>query len=185
MDIKNRILGDVYFTTDTVVDWIDIFTRPRYRYEIIDSLKFCQKNKGLVIYAWVLMSNHLHMIVSSESDKQVSDIMRDFKKFTSKEIIKTLHEDLQESRKEWILNRFAYAGKIEKKIKSFKFWQEGNCSQGIYLEQYFQQKLDYIHNNPVKAEIVNDADDYKFSSAIDYAGRRANKANYYESFVVQ
>lgn len=95
--------------------------------------------------------------------------MRDFKKFTSKEIIKTLQTDHQESRREWMLNRFEYAGKIDRKIKSFKFWQEGNASQEIFLEQFFQQKLNYIHQNPVKAELVNYADDYLYSSAIDYA----------------
>ena len=91
MDVKNRIEGDVFFTTDTVVDWVDIFTRPIYKHIILESLIYCQKNKGLIIYAWVLMSNHLHMIVGSNSEEnKVSDIMRDFKKFTSKEMLRTL-----------------------------------------------------------------------------------------------
>nr|WP_243350198.1 transposase [Parabacteroides sp. FAFU027] len=71
----------------------------------MDSLRYCQTEKGLIIYAWVLMSNHLHMIVGSEGVKMVSDIMRDFKKFTSKEILRTLQTDPQESRREWMLNR--------------------------------------------------------------------------------
>ena len=65
MDIKNRITGEVYFVTDTVVDWVDIFTRPTYKHIVLESLAYCQKNKGLIIYAWVLMSNHLHAIVRS------------------------------------------------------------------------------------------------------------------------
>jgi len=170
MDIQHRITGEVYFVTDTVVDWVDIFSRPSYRHIILESLQYCQKEKGLIIYAWVLMTNHLHAIVGSTEKNRVSDIWRDFKKFTSKEIVRTLLIDNTESRQEWMLNRFEYSGKNDKKIKNYRFWQEGNDAQGIYLNDYFNQKLNYIHNNPVKAEIVNRAEDYRYSSATDYAG---------------
>ena len=170
MDIQHRINGEVYFVTDTVVDWVDIFTRPIYKHIVIESLQYCQEHKGLIIYAWVLMSNHLHAIVGSEGEAKVSDIWRDFKKFTSKEIIATIKTEISESRSEWMLNRFEYSGKNDKKIKNYRFWQEGNDAQGIYLNEYFEQKLNYIHYNPVKAEIVNWPEDYRYSSAIDYAG---------------
>ncbi len=161
--------------TDTVVDWVDIFTRPKYKHIIIESLRYCQEQKGLIIYAWVLMTNHLHMIVGSEGENNVSDIMRDFKKFTSKEILRTLQADGQESRREWMLSRilsgrFEYAGRNDKKIKNFRFWQEGNDHQEFFLAEYFDQKLNYIHNNPVTAEFVNRPEEYRYSSAIDYAG---------------
>ena len=170
MDIQHRINGEVYFVTDTVVDWVDIFTRPIYKHIVIESLQYCQEHKGLIIYAWVLMSNHLHAIVGSEGEAKVSDIWRDFKKFTSKEIIATIKTEISESRSEWMLNRFEYSGKNDKKIKNYRFWQEGNDAQGIYLNEYFEQKLNYIHYNPVKAEIVIRPEDYRYSSAIDYAG---------------
>ena len=170
MDIKNRIEGEVYFVTDTVVDWVDIFTRPIYRHIIIESLQYCQKEKGLIIYAWVLMTNHLHMIAGTNGENRISDILRDFKKFTSKKIVQTLLVESGESRRDWMLNRFEYAGKNDKKITNYKFWQEGNDAQEIYLNDYFNQKLNYIHYNPVKAEIVNREEDYRFSSAIDWAG---------------
>ncbi|MGB4577170.1 MAG: transposase [Paludibacter sp.] len=170
MDIQHRINGEVYFVTDTVVDWVDIFTRPIYKHIVIESLEYCQEHKGLIIYAWVLMSNHLHAIVGSEGEAKVSDIWRDFKKFTSKDIIATIKTEISESRTEWMLNRFEYSGKNDKKIKNYRFWQEGNDAQGIYLNEYFEQKLNYIHYNPVKAEIVNSPEDYRYSSAIDYAG---------------
>ena len=83
--------------TDTVVDWVDIFTRPIYRHIIIESLEYCQKEKGLIIYAWVLMTNHMHMIVGSTGLNKVSDIMRDFKKFTSKQILHTLLNEIGEN----------------------------------------------------------------------------------------
>ena len=170
MNIQHRITGEVYFVTDTVVDWVDIFTRPVYKHIVLDSLEHCQQNKGLVIYAWVLMSNHLHAIVGSNSHERVSDIWRDFKKYTSKKIIETIKTEITESRSEWMLNRFEYSGKNDKKIKNYRFWQEGNDAQCIYLNDYFEQKLNYIHENPVKAESANRAEDYRYSSAIDYAG---------------
>lgn len=170
MDIQNRITKEIYFVTDTIVDWVDIFTRPEYKQIAVESLSYCQANKGLAIYAWVLMSNHLHAIVGSDSEIPLSDIWRDFKKFTSKKILDTLLSDIQESRREWMLNRFEYAGQNDKKIKNYKLWQEGNDAQQIYLNDYLEQKLNYIHQNPVKAEIVNKPEDYRYSSAIDYAG---------------
>ena len=105
MDIKNRITEQVYFVTDTVVDWVDIFTRPKYKHIILEALTYCQREKGLVIYAWVLMSNHLHAIVSAQEGTTVSEIWRDFKKFTSKQILAELAIDPEESRKEWMQKR--------------------------------------------------------------------------------
>ena len=172
MDLSNTLTKGLYFTTDTVVDWVDIFTRPRYRHIIIESLQYCQNEKGLEIYAWVLMSNHLHMIIGSSGENKVSDIIRDFKKYTSKNILKTLKDDNLESRRVWMLNRFEYGGRNDDKIKNYKFWQDGNDAQLIYTNDYLQQKMNYIHNNPVIAEIVDNPDDYKYSSAIDYAGRK-------------
>ena len=169
MNIANKITEEIYFVTDTVVDWIDIFTRPRYKHIVIESLQYCQQHKGLVIYAWVLMSNHLHAIVGSQGEKMLSDIWRDFKTYTSKQVISRLEQDIEESRREWMLNRFEYAGKSDKKIKNYRFWQVGNHAQEIFLADYFEQKLNYIHENPVKSEIVNRAEDYRYSSAIDYA----------------
>jgi|GEM_PF-415648 len=147
---------------------VDIFSRPFYKHIIIESLQYCQKEKGLLIYAWVIMTNHMHMIVGSGGENKVSDILRDFKKFTSKEIIRTLQVESSESRRDWMLNRFEYAGKNDKKIKNYRFWQDGNDAQEIFLNDYFNQKLNYIHENPVKAEIVNRAEDYRYSSAIDW-----------------
>jgi len=110
------------------------------------------------------------MIVGSSGENSVSDLLPDFKKFTSKEIIHILLTDIQESRRDWMLNRFEYSGKNDKKIKNYRFWQEGNNAQEIYLNDYFNQKLNYIHDNPVKAEIVDRPEEYRYSSAIDYAG---------------
>ncbi len=159
----------MYFLTSTVVDWVDVFTRPIYRYIIIDSLRYCMNEKGLELYAWVIMSNHIHLMAASKPGFHLSDTMRDFKKYTSKQITAAISVE-NESRKEWMLNRFEYAGRNDKKIKNYTFWQDGNEAKPIYSFEFLKQKIDYIHNNPVKAEIVEYAEQYKFSSAIDYAG---------------
>ena len=156
--------------TDTVVDWVDIFTRPTYKHIILESLQYCVQQKGLIIYAWVLMSNHLHTIVSCEENIKIGDIWRDWKKFTSKKILATLVNDTVESRREWMLDRFEFRARNDKRIKQYKFWQDGNGEQLIFSVDYLQQKLNYIHNNPVKAEFVNCPEEYRYSSAIDYAG---------------
>jgi len=172
MGIRNKISeGYIYYLTLTVVDWVDIFTRPDYKHIIVDSLTYCQKNKGLEIYAWCIMSNHMHLIAGASEEYHLADILRDFKKYTSKEIINEIKE-INESRKDWMLNRFEYAGKYDKKIKHYKFWQDGNEPKEIHTNEFLDQKLDYIHNNPVIAEIVEKLEDYKYSSAKDYAGEK-------------
>jgi REP element-mobilizing transposase RayT len=158
----------IYFITATVVNWIDIFSRPIYKYIIIDSLKHCQKEKGLEIYAWVIMTNHIHLIVSAKPNFNLSNILRDFKKFTSKAIIESIQLE-NESRRDWMLNHFEYAAKLSTKNKYYKLWQDGNEPKIIYSNEFMMQKIDYIHNNPVKAEFVNYPEHYKFSSAVDYA----------------
>lgn len=170
MNTANRVLDELYFITTTVVDWVDIFTRPKYKHIILESLAYCQQQKGLKIYAWVLMSNHLHMIVSADTEQTVADIMRDFKKFTGKRILAELEEDPQESRREWMLDRFRFAGANDKKITNYRFWQEGYHPELVYLHDFYRQKLDYIHNNPVRQEVVARQEEYLYSSAVDYAG---------------
>lgn len=168
MSKRNPInLDHTYFLTLTVVDWVDIFTRPSYKHIIIDSLNYCQKEKGLVLYAWCLMSNHLHLIAGTKENYHLADIIRDFKKFTSKAIVKAMKE-YPESRREWILDRFRFNAKFKKKV-NFKVWQDGNEAKEIHTEQFLLEKLNYIHNNPVVAEIVDNPVDYKYSSAVNYS----------------
>ena len=171
MGIKNKIVeGYAYFLTMTVVNWVDVFTRPVYKHIIIDALKYNQENKGLIIYAWCLMSNHLHLIAEADEKHNLSDILRDFKKFTSKAIVKEIGENLQESRKKWMLSEFEFAGRYKSNIKHYKFWQDGNEAKEIHSNSFLEQKLDYIHENPVKAELVENGHEYLYSSAKNYAG---------------
>ncbi|HEV7349305.1 transposase [Telluribacter sp.] len=99
-----------YFLTMTVVDWVDVFSRPTYRHIVVDSLRYCQQQKGLRLFGWCLMSNHLHLLAAAADDHNLSDILRDMKKHTSKQLVKAIQEE-PESRRDWMLQRFAYAGK--------------------------------------------------------------------------
>lgn len=157
-----------YYLTLTVLGWIDVFTRKNHKMIIVDSLKYCQQNKGLEIYGWCLMSNHIHIIAKAVGEPNLSEILRDFKKFTAKAIIKQIQEE-PESRREWILQYFENKGKDLKRIKHFKFWQDGNRAKEISRKKFFWEKLNYIHQNPVEDLIVVNPEDYMFSSARNYA----------------
>ena len=172
MAYKYQIRGDFpYFLTLTVVDWVDVFTRNEYRQIVIDSIKYCQQHKGLTIFAWCLMTNHIHMIAKAGEDKLLSDILRDMKTHTSKALTSAIEKNPYESRKKWMLDRFAFAGShfLRENMK-YHFWQDGSHPEEIHSNEFFDQKIDYIHNNPVKAGFVEEPHHYIYSSAIDYAG---------------
>ncbi|MBQ9645319.1 MAG: hypothetical protein IJV24_03040 [Prevotella sp.] len=106
----------------------------------------------------------------STAQKLLSDIMRDFKKFTSKQILSTLLADNHESRRQWMPERFYIAGKDDKKISNYRFWQEGTYVETIYSGKFLIQKRDYLHMNPVRAEFVDKPEHDLYSSARNYAG---------------
>ena len=157
-----------YYVTLTVVNWIDVFIRKNHKLKIVEALKYCQENKGLTIYAWVLMSSHLHMIARADGGFTLSEILRDFKKFTAKAIIQQIKEE-PESRREWLLRAFTKAGNNLKRIKNYKFWQDGYQPKEIQTNDFLSEKVNYIHMNPVKEMIVKNPEDYMFSSACNYA----------------
>lgn len=155
-----------HYITATIVDWIDIFTRQTYRDSVIESLDYCIKNKGMILYGYVIMSNHIHLIIQSE-DGKLSDLIRDFKKFTAKNILDKI-QAVPESRKEWMLERFKLAAEKHTRNKNHQFWQYGNHAEEIYSNKFMWSKLDYIHLNPVRAGLVEKALHYIYSSASNY-----------------
>ncbi|OUS01593.1 transposase [Flavobacteriales bacterium 33_180_T64] len=157
-----------YFITITVVGWIDVFTRLRQRYVIINALKYCQKHKGLEIYAYCIMPSHIYLLCKAKEGFKLSHIMRDFKKHTSKQIIDTIINH-PESRREWLLDYFKQACNHLIRKQNYKVWQDGYHAEICRTNTFIQQKLKYIHNNPVKDKIVEKAEDYIFSSARNYA----------------
>ena len=152
----------LYFITMQVVEWIDIFSRESYRKIIIENLQYCINNKGLEIYGWVIMSNHIHLLLKSNTDN-LSGTIRDFKSYTSKVILAEV-EYSSESRKEWMLKLFKDAAFKHKRNSEYQFWTHENHSEHIFSNKFMEQKLNYIHSNPVRAGIVENAENYKYSS---------------------
>ena len=164
---KIRNQAAIHFITFTVVEWVDIFTRKEYRDIILDSIKFCQKEKGLLLHSWCIMSNHLHLILSAKNN-DLSDVLRDFKKFTSKEIIKATENNKKESRRDWILRIFKEEGEKNSRNTTYQVWRQDNQPMELYSPKFILQKLNYIHNNPVEAGITDKPEEYLYSSARDY-----------------
>ena len=159
--------GGSYYLTLQIVYWADVFTRKECRDIAIDSLGYCRKNKGLEIYAYVIMSNHVHLLVKSSSGR-LSDTIRDLKRHTSKRIIDFIKGG-NESRKDWLLMIFEHAAKKHIRNRAYQVWTHENHAEEIYSEKFIDQKIDYIHNNPIKAGIVENGEDYLYSSARNYA----------------
>ena len=159
--------NQVYFLTLTVVDWVDIFTRKDYKLIITDSLNYCVDNKGLEVFAWVLMSNHLHLMARAKEGYGISAILRDFKKFTSKRLIEKIIE-IGESRREWLLDRFSFEARRTSRAENYKLWRDDNHAISLEKTEWIMQRLNYIHQNPVRQMIVEKPHEYLFSSAVDY-----------------
>jgi REP element-mobilizing transposase RayT len=157
----------LYYVTLQIVGWIDIFTRKCYRNIIIENLAYCQKHKGLDLFGWVIMSNHIHLLARCEKEG-LSNLLRDFKNYTSKKILKEI-ESATESRKEWILKVFKDAAFKHKRNSDYQVWTHENHAEILYSNEFIEQKLDYIHQNPVRSGIVEKAEEYRYSSARTYA----------------
>ncbi len=156
-----------YYMTMTVVNWVDVFTRKNHRDVIINALNYCQKEKGLVVFAYVIMSNHIHMIANTKEGFLLKDAIRDFKQFTSKKILFQIQNE-PESRREWMLRLFSEEANESAKHTTYKFWQAGNHAIELFSEHFVWEKLNYIHNNPVTAGLVKQAHEWVYSSASNY-----------------
>ncbi len=161
----------IYYLTFVTVEWVDVFTRKEYKDVLVESLRYCQENKGLKIYSWVVMSNHVHLIASSDMG-DLSGTIRDFKKYTSMQMLRKISNNRQESRKDWMLHIFKTSGQANSQNKYYQFWRQNNQPKELlpYQGSFTEQKLDYIHNNPVAEGIVENPEHYLYSSARDYAG---------------
>lgn len=166
--IKNQ--AEIHFMTFTIMGWMDIFSRQVYRDKAIESLNFCRRNKGLLIHAYVIMTNHIHAILSARQSN-LSDVIRDFKTLASKEILQTIETET-ESRREWLLYMFRYFGEKQVRNNTYQVWMQENHAEELLTNRSIDQKLNYIHENPVRAGIVEEPEHYLYSSARDYAGEK-------------
>ncbi len=163
-ELRKATTEQPYFLTFTVTQWVDVFTRTRYCDILINSLRFCQAHKKLEICAYVIMSNHLHLI-AAHPEGQLSGVIRDFKSFTAKQVIRSIKQETGESRRTWLLHMFSYAAKFQQQNPQYLFWQKTSHPTELYNATIFQQKVDYIHQNPVKAGYVSEAHHWYYSSA--------------------
>ncbi|MDQ3291337.1 MAG: transposase [Bacteroidota bacterium] len=134
----------LFFVTLAVVGWIDVFTRREYSDCLIQNLKYCQEKKGLQLYAYCIMSSHVHLIAASETGK-LSDIMRDFKSFTAKQLLQLIQNNPQESHKEGMLYLFRHFSSKSNHNIEFQFWQNHNHPIDLNTNELIEQKLNYIH----------------------------------------
>jgi len=152
-----------HFMTCTILHWIPIFTRTQTTDIIFDSLNYLKQTDNLKIYAYVILENHLHLVASSDD---IGKTMRKFKAHTAKEILKLLQEENIKT----ILEQLAFYKKAHKKNTTYQLWQEGIQPKLIVNDKMMIDRINYIHNNPVKRGYVDEARCWRYSSARDYNG---------------
>jgi len=156
-----------YFCTITVLDWLPILVEARYIDPVIDSLRFSREQKGLEVFAFVVMPNHVHLIAAAREDLHA--VMRDFKRFSSR----TIHDRLREDGRGTVLGWLAAATqRARREQDELGLWQDGFHPQELVSRGLFEQKLNYLHANPVRKGLVRCPEDWWYSLAACYAGRK-------------
>jgi len=168
LKFTKNVNGKPYFVTFSVVDNIDIFIRKQFRDIFYESTNYCIKNKGLNVFCYCIMTSHIHLIIGTD-DKAISDIIRDWKAYTSRHIRKCLESAKFESRKYWLMKVFKYKGTINPNNKDFQFWQQNNHPIQLNSNFIVEQKVEYIHNNPVNQGFVEKPEYWLHSSANFYS----------------
>jgi REP element-mobilizing transposase RayT len=161
-----------HFLTLEVCGGIDLFTKKVYRDILIDAFKYAQQHHQLILNGYVIMCNHIHLVgrANDQQKKTLSDIIRDFKKFTHHTMFPII-ESGQEERQGWMIHQFAYFGKYNPNNESKQIWTNNNHPEECFTKEFTDVKLNFIHQNPVRAGIVGKAEDYIYSSASNYAGK--------------
>lgn len=160
-----------HFITMTIINWVDLFTRSIYCELVLKNLQYCINNKGLEVYAWCIMPSHIHMIIGT-SNEPMQGIIRDFKSYTSKLMVDCIYNSMKESRKNWLLKMFKEAGLRNGNNKKFQLWQQHNHPIELSSDRKFNNCIEYTHQNPVIAGYVRKPEHWRWSSAVDYAGKK-------------
>jgi len=150
-----------HFVTSTVVEWLPVFTTKACCDIVVRSLEYCRKHKGLRVYAWVILDNHFHAIVAGPT---LAGTLRDLRKFTAHEVL----AQLKAEGREWLLNQLAYFCAAHKTGSAHQIWHEGVHPQQIVNDKMMLQKLEYLHNNPVKRGFVASPEHWVYSSAHEW-----------------
>lgn len=163
---RYRVLRDhhTYFATCTVVNWIPLFRRPELAQIVLDSLTFLGTTQRLILHAYVIMENHLHLVGRSHD---FSSEMKNFKSFTARSIVDTLRQSAPSA----VLRQLAVSKKRHKADQEFQVWQEGFHPEAILSESMLRDKIEYIHLNPVRRGYVEIPEHWRYSSAGQYVDR--------------
>jgi len=122
------------------------------------------------IFAWCIMTNHVHLIFRSIQGLKPELLLGDFKRFTSKAIVAAIEDNASESRKAWLLEQFKGAAAKTSNVSKYQFWRHDNKPIELWSNKVIDEKINYIHNNPVEEGLVFHPEDYVYSSARDYSG---------------
>ena len=171
MSTKYKFLNPegLYFVSFAVVYWIDVFVRELYFQSIVETIKYCQQHKGMKLYCYCIMPSHVHLIFKA-AYKNPSELMKSLKMNSSKKLQKEIVNNVTESRREWVLWLMERAAMKKSNVTSRQFWRQDNKPIELWSAAVIDQKVDYIHNNPVEAGFVREVQDWKYSSAINYSG---------------
>ncbi len=155
---------EAYFVTLTIMGWVDLFSRECYRRIVVENLQHCQRHESLEIFAYVIMSNHIHMI-ARRNGADLNEVLGRFKSYTAKKFITEIEKSPLESRKSWLLSQFKHFAATREQYSNYHVWNYENYPTLLYSHEVFMQKREYIHMNPVRAGIVVDVTHYLYSSA--------------------
>ncbi len=161
-----------YFISFAVIEWLDVFTRNQYKDIVLDSIRFSQQGKGMEVYAWCIMTNHVHLVFRSIGKYKPEIIIGDLKRFSSNQIVKAIIDNPRESRKGWLLEQFQKAASKSSNVNKHQFWRHDNKPIELWSNKVIFEKINYIHNNPVEEGLVYHPEDYVYSSARDYSGEK-------------
>jgi REP element-mobilizing transposase RayT len=152
-----------HFLTCTAVQWLPLFAQPANAHILLDALRFLQREQGLLLYGYVIMENHCHLLAAAPAlGKSISS----FKSFTARCIVNRMRE-----RRSPALHLLAWHKTRHKRDREHQVWQEGSHPEQIQGESMMRQKLEYIHSNPVARGYVDDPLHWRYSSARSYAGQ--------------
>ena len=150
-----------HFITSTVVGWLPVFTTAARCQIIVDSLEYCRAHKGLKVHAWVILDSHLHAILAAPD---LPRVIADFKRHTARRLI----ELLEAENADWLLHLMRQWCPGYKTQSDIQFWQEGYHPEALFSDAVMEQKLEYLHNNPVKRGLVAAPEHWRFSSAHEW-----------------
>jgi putative transposase len=163
-ELRKANYDAVFCVTLTVASWIDVFTRKDYCEEIVKNIQYCQQHKGLALYAYVIMTNRMHWIAGQREGK-LNDLLRDFKSYTAKQLLNEIFNNPEESRKDWMKIVFQYNARFKRQNAEHMFWQRNNHPIDCFNREVLLQKMNDIHDNPVKAGFVSEVWHWWYSSA--------------------